>query len=594
MQTYRYSLDYAKISFLEDQTLFADDYADTYHAKGSAIAESEYVFIRGCKLKEKWLNRSLFTIAEFGFGSAINFLTTWKVWSSSEDRSKNLHYISFEKFPIRAQDLELILANYPELQPYGDLLTQQYAHLNYGYNRLTFGINAPVLTLFIGDVVDYLPKLNASVDAWYFDGFSPSKNPDMWSAELLALCKKNSHADTTFASFSAAGIFKDSLRRNMCSFTKDKGFGNKRDMLVGSLNGGREIINTKNLRIAIIGSGLAGSFMANSLAIRGQKSVVFESRAEIADRASGNPVGIFRPDFAKNPNFRFQFYHQAYLQMLRWLLFQQSNWGAFECRLDGAYRFISDMQLRKLYKNFTEDLQSLIYIKKLEIPELNICLQTEVSEPAFFLPFAGTLNPRKLCKFLLNNKLIDVRLNTPVFKIEVLKDGFVVNNENQISEFDLVILANAHESLQLLPELVDTISVNKGQLVYLNNSSFEIASNNKQALCYGAYLASKQDEYLVLGASYEHNTQSLAHVREEDLKLYNKTQRYFPKIMIDDTDRIGGRAEFRTNTADKLPIIEEKQRNLYLNLAHGSKGLHSALYAAEKLVGQILSGFRFT
>ena len=89
------------------------------------------------------------------------------------------------------------------------------------------------LTLVYGDVEQYLPKLSALVDAWYLDGFSPAKNPDLWSAQLMRSVYERTVPGGTFATFTVAGW----VRRNLVAagFVAEKtpGFGRKRECLRG-------------------------------------------------------------------------------------------------------------------------------------------------------------------------------------------------------------------------------------------------------------------------------------------------------------------------------------------------------------------------
>lgn len=582
-ETYSYKINYANICFSEDKTLYAEDFSDAYHAKGQAVEEAEYVYIKGCKIQENWKNSFNYTIAEFGFGSAINFLCTWKVYESDPDRPSNLNYISFEKFPIKVEQLKEILAVYPSLKKYSNLLLKQYEHLNQGLNFISFGELAPRLSLYIGDIREELPKISSPVDAWYFDGFSPAKNPEMWSSEIISLAKKNSHQATTFSSFSAASIFKNSLKENLATFTKAKGFGNKRDMLEGVINGdNKKSIESK--RIAIIGSGLAGSFLAYYLAKRKHEVVIFESKQEIAARASGNIMGIFRPDFVKKPKYRHQFYHTAYMHMLRWLLLMERFWEEFSCELNGSYRFLSDHQLKKLYHKFPIELEDFKYLKKLSQEEVESLFATKTSEPAFFLPFSGKLSPKKLCEFLFRISGVELRLSSPVLALMDKGSCWQLKLNSSSEEFDTVILANAHEAGELLPDLVDALEKNKGQLAYLDK---DLKLNCKSPLCFGGYLVESQDERLVLGASYEHDVDNLDCTEEEFFKLSRKFNKYFPELEINKNNYLGGRAEFRTYTEDKLPLFEEYKKNLFLSLAHGSKGITTAAYVAEILASKI-------
>ncbi|MDF7667496.1 MnmC family methyltransferase [Orbaceae bacterium ESL0727] len=94
--------------------------------------------------------------------------------------------------------------------------------------------------ILVADVVDFpaflaenLAQSGLGVDAWFFDGFSPQKNPAMWSAELFANCYHLTQPQGTFATFTAAGFVRRNLQHAGFCVNKRKGYGVKREMLVG-------------------------------------------------------------------------------------------------------------------------------------------------------------------------------------------------------------------------------------------------------------------------------------------------------------------------------------------------------------------------
>lgn len=76
------------------------------------------------------------------------------------------------------------------------------------------------------------PQTDAA-DAWFLDGFSPHKNPDMWSTHLFENVSALTRPAGTFATFTAAGFVRRSLQQAGFSVTKRKGFKHKREMLIG-------------------------------------------------------------------------------------------------------------------------------------------------------------------------------------------------------------------------------------------------------------------------------------------------------------------------------------------------------------------------
>ena len=90
-----------------------------------------------------------------------------------------------------------------------------------------------VLHLVFGDALECLPKLDAEVDAFYLDGFSPAKNPDLWSPELCRSLHRLAVPGATLATWSVAGAVRRALSDAGFAVEKRPGFAEKRQMLVG-------------------------------------------------------------------------------------------------------------------------------------------------------------------------------------------------------------------------------------------------------------------------------------------------------------------------------------------------------------------------
>lgn len=203
---------------------FSQQFSDIYFSLENGLAEAQHVFIAGNNLLKRWqdLTNDSFVIAETGFGSGLNFLLTWSLWLAHAPKTARLYFISCEKFPLAKQDLKHCLDLWPELQVHAKVLIENYPVLTPGFHYLQFAQGRVNLTLMLGDVVDCFKQLLLCgdpllehelrayfIDAWFLDGFSPSKNPAMWSAELLQIVALLSKPKTTLATFSAAALVKN-------------------------------------------------------------------------------------------------------------------------------------------------------------------------------------------------------------------------------------------------------------------------------------------------------------------------------------------------------------------------------------------------
>ncbi len=208
------------------------EFEDVYFSAENGFAETHYVFLRGNGLPEGWAGREHFTICETGFGTGLNFLCAWKLWNETMAGQK-LEFISFEKFPLSAGEIEEALAGFQEKFP-AELakLIWEYPAECSGTHRIAMSDNV-TLTLIFGDVNEEMPRLEAKIDCWFLDGFKPRKNPDMWTGIVFKNMERLSIPGTTFATFTAAGFVKRGLQAAGFKVNRIKGYGFKWHMIKG-------------------------------------------------------------------------------------------------------------------------------------------------------------------------------------------------------------------------------------------------------------------------------------------------------------------------------------------------------------------------
>jgi tRNA 5-methylaminomethyl-2-thiouridine biosynthesis bifunctional protein len=213
-------------------TPFSEIYGDIYHSAAGGHAQARHVFLAGNGLPARWQGRKRFVILETGFGLGLNFLATWLAWRDDPQRCQQLHFISLEKHPFQAADLALAQAAWPEFALIAEQLRQRWPELQPGVHCLEFESARLVLTLVFGDAVDTLPRLAAAVDAFYLDGFSPARNPELWSPALCRSLARLAVNGATLATWSVAASVRQALTAARFDINKRPGFAGKRQMLV--------------------------------------------------------------------------------------------------------------------------------------------------------------------------------------------------------------------------------------------------------------------------------------------------------------------------------------------------------------------------
>ncbi|MDA0190182.1 MAG: tRNA (5-methylaminomethyl-2-thiouridine)(34)-methyltransferase MnmD, partial [Proteobacteria bacterium] len=196
-----------------DGTPRSDVYDDVYHSAAGALGQARHVFLAGNGLPERWRGRERFAVLETGFGLGGNFLATWAAWRADPQRCERLHFVSCEKHPFTAADIAAVHATLLAAPDGADVLAPLAAQLRArwpllvpGFQRLHFDAGRVTLTLLLGDATRLLPQLDPGdgIDAFFLDGFSPAKNPDLWSPALLGQFARLAAPGATLATWSVA------------------------------------------------------------------------------------------------------------------------------------------------------------------------------------------------------------------------------------------------------------------------------------------------------------------------------------------------------------------------------------------------------
>lgn len=198
---------------------------DPYYSLENGIAETTHVFVQGNRIPER-LGAPLH-IAELGFGTGLNLLTTWALWA--EGPRAPLHFTSFEAFPMAPDTRTRALRAFPTLAPLAARLGEALAH---GEDELAPNLR---FTLIEGDARQTLPAWDGQADAWYLDGFSPAKNPELWDAALMRAVGAHTRPGGSFATYTAAGHVRRALAEAGFAVTRQPGYGRKRHMSIGRL-----------------------------------------------------------------------------------------------------------------------------------------------------------------------------------------------------------------------------------------------------------------------------------------------------------------------------------------------------------------------
>lgn len=196
---------------------------DPYFSLAGGLDEARHVFLAGNDLPARL--RPGFHVAELGFGTGLNLLALAAV------AAVPVRFTSFEAFPLGPADLARAHAAFPELAPLAAALRAGLA----GGGIVRVGqVEARVI---VGDARETLPCWEGRADAWFLDGFSPARNPELWGPALMAEVARHTAPGGSVATYTAAGHVRRALAEAGFSVERRPGFAGKRHMTAGRLAG---------------------------------------------------------------------------------------------------------------------------------------------------------------------------------------------------------------------------------------------------------------------------------------------------------------------------------------------------------------------
>jgi tRNA 5-methylaminomethyl-2-thiouridine biosynthesis bifunctional protein len=553
----------------QEGTPYSEAFGDVYHSAAGGLAQANHVFLKGNHLPERWAGRERFVILETGFGLGINFLTTWQAWRRDPRRCRRLHFVSVEKHPFSLQDLRTLHERYPEVSEEAAELHSSWPMLVPGGHRLVFEGGAVTLTLFFADV-KVIRDLKLAADAIYLDGFSPAKNPEMWSPQTLRAISRLAAPGATAATWSVASAVRAALEETGFEVEKQPGFGFKKEMLFARYQKqGMRVDIPNERRATVVGAGLAGAAVCERLCARGWEVTLIEKHAGPAQEASGNHAGTFHPIVTPDDSLFARLTRAAFLLSLSsWKRFPAMRWDA--C---GALQ---------LARNEKEEISQKASVAALALPPEYAQLVTReeasahagvpVAAGGLWFPQAGWIQPQSLVQALLD--ACGSRLKR-IFHEEFLAQDLQKTAENQI-----VVLATADDALHRIPHA--RLRRVRGQLTYLPE---EALAPPRVVVLRGGMVLPPVDGMCVVGASFDIDDDDPKPRAQSDAGNIERLERIL-SIKVRGGE-FGNRVAFRSVARDRLPVAGRIDANIHGALALGSRGLIWSALAAEAIAAEL-------
>ena len=555
----------ANLEFNAEGTPVSRDFDDVYFSNDNGLEETRYVFLGGNGIPERFVGhpRSLFVVAESGFGTGLNFLTLWQAFdafrrASPQATLERLHFISFEKFPLTKDDLRLAHQHWPELAP--------------------------------------------------------------WAA-MARLARPGA----TLATFTSAGFVRRGLQDAGFSMRKSKGFGRKREMLTGVMESTTlpalrtpwfARTGTEKRAVAIVGGGIASALLSLALLRRGWQVTLYCADGEPAQGASGNRQGALYPLLSAHDPALAHFFPAAFT-------FARRLYDALPVDFDHDWCGVTQLgydekSQQKISQMLTLDLPDAI-AHAVSAEAVAQMAGVETGCGGIHYPAGGWLCPAQLTAAALalaQRQGLCVHYDHPVTSL-VQQGGewrLEFADGSQCAHA-CVVLANGHRISHFAQTEKLPVYPVGGQVSHIPTTAK--LGELRQVLCYDGYLTPQNphNQHHCIGASYHRGQEETAYSEEDQQQNRQRLLNCFPQAQwAKDVDVSGGEARcgVRCATRDHLPLVGNvadyaATLNAYAHLAEertdavsapvydglfmlgalGSRGLCSAPLAAEILASQM-------
>jgi len=607
-------MDYAEINWIDGQP-YSKRYGDVYYSRSGGLSESEYVFIQCNNLIERFKNSQRFIIAEAGFGTGLNFIATCRQWLDHAPDNAVLYYVGIERHPVSPTDIKRLSDEWNELEPlYSDLLSQ-YPPAIEGSHSLWLFDGRVKLNLEFLDIHDALTGCRFRADAWFLDGFDPRSNAAMWDDESIKKIALHSKRGTSLTTYTAAGHVRRRLEDAGFKVTKVKGHEKKREMITASLQDIHKPAlsspwyeipqqDNRDKTAVVVGAGLAGLATALSLTKSGWQVTLIDQHDSVAQESSGNPAGILLPRMSQGDRIEEQFYVNAFLYAIAQLDALQDESDVLFWHKSGVCSKEPGEKADILLDRYRSSPDFLCNSGG-EFINRNKERYEEV-----YYPSTGWVDIRSLCDCIFQKIKKDITyIDAKVESIRKTgKFWTLEDSTTELASASVVVLATGTSINEIDQTSWLPVSANRGQITVLESN--EKSRKIFQAHSFGRFLTPAYGGKHYTGASYDLHDRSYELSADDQDENMERLDEYLPGV-FDRPKQLTGRVGFRAVSEDRMPVVglvPDKDwflshyrdichgrpttryqagrylDGLYVNTAHGSRGLTTCFRSAELLL----------
>lgn len=555
-------------------------YDDVYFSRTDGLAESRAVFLDGCDLPDAWAVRDRFTVAELGFGTGLNVAALLQLWRRTRPPGGRLSIFSVEAHPLSRDEAARALGVWREdLGAAASALLVAWPDERRGLHRVELDEFAATLDLYVGEVGEALARWSGPADAWFLDGFSPARNPQMWREEVLAAVARLSAPGARLATFTVAGHVRRGLAAAGFVVAKRPGFGAKRERLEGRLAAPTPppARRAPAGSVAIVGGGIAGAALARAFHRQGVACTLIEA-ARPGAGASGNPAALVTPRLDAGFGPAAELHAQAFARAVD--LYRReaadSLIGEGSLQLGASERDAARFAKLAAWSGFAPG-----GLERLEREEPAARLgEAEAGLAALWIADALVVEPASVLETWMGSAR---RVQGRVAAVEPGVNGWLCRDASGavLTETDAVCLAAGFDTAGLMPE--SGLRPVRGQAEFVRTEVF-----TGSAAAWGAYAIPLRRGGALFGASH------LRGDADDDVRgvetaanlqaLEARRPALADRIRALPSGGLQSRAAVRATTADHLPLAGETDRpGLYVLGGLGGRGFSLAPLLAEHL-----------
>ena len=603
--------------------------------------------------------------AELGFGTGLAFLSAWADFRANAPADAQLDWVSVESAPLDAATIQRALAPHATPTASGSrtdqLITPSTAPLLAellhalpprirGIHRRAFDGGRVRLTLLYGDVLELLPVTDFIADSWQLDGFTPDRNPEMWSAETFAQVVAHARVGTTIAGRFAPPPVLERLKSLGFEFpfTNTSHAPNAHTPLHGTLTRTPEKRAFRQLprwfsmphpateadtvqppaipTAIVVGAGLAGASAARALAERGIAVTVIDAGCA-AGHASAAPRAVLAPYLASWQSPQTRVVAQAF--MLARSVMERVGAPLNPCGLLHPVNSDDEWGYEQSIAEWGWPAELLRLISAEEATSIAGTSLSNTTNPegAIFVRDAATTRPAETVRALLGHPAITLHEHAPVARLRHTDDGWHVDTESgRTFDANIVVIATAGIPAAALPNMPEALAsdalpsipfnATRGQLSTLAfDDAFAGASSVPfTVVSANGFAMPPVDGALCAGATYERERLTTGPTPHDDAVNLGHIERLLPALATCTPNRRGAWAGIRTSVNDHCPVIgpviadapfrEAFARlphgpfaaaspeapllpGLFVTLAHGSRGTSTVFLAAELIADMV-------